>query len=279
MKYQYYCGIYPDEKAVRLLEANKIKYETCQLTEVSYFTIYSDAEYCEELLKYIKTLSGTSISKSSIFSKKELEEANWYLLYVTRMGIDTRNVKYTYEAKCPYITPYGMQRHHHLEQINPYVSKKTPGWKKGYQFCSVETGYLTHIFCSDFAKDVIKNSGITGVEFMRVLKGDLETETPNVSQLVFKNKLPREAYTFIGDYHEQVCPFCGKINYIFKEQNCDNIRLNTNMIPNGIDAFGSQIIIGEGFGNEPIVISKKFYDLIFKELNEKPSHCIIYPIG
>ena len=279
MKYKFYCAMNEDAQVIDFLEARKIKYDTGPIPKRIYFTMYSDTESCDEFLKYIETLPETSISKSSVFSNQEMEKANWYLLYGTRMGIDTNNVKYTYDAKCPFITSYGMQKYHHLEQVNPFVSKKTPRWKKGYQFCSVETGFMTRIFCSDFAKESIKKSGITGIDFMKVLKGDLETETPNVSQLVFKNKLPLEAYTFIGDYEEDVCPFCGRINYIFKEQNCDNIRLNTNLVPKGVDAFGSQITIGSGFGDEPIVISKKFYNLIIKELKENPKHFIFYPIA
>jgi hypothetical protein len=100
-----------------------------------------------------------------------------------------------------------------------------------------------------------------------------------VFQLVFKNKLPLEAYTFVGAFQEDVCPFCGRINYVFDEPNCEHLRLNKEVIPQGIDAFGSKILIGPGFGDEPLVISKKIYDLIFKELNENPKHAIIHPIG
>ncbi len=280
MKYKFYCYVHgEDARVIDFLKARNVKYEIAPLPLGVYFTIYSDTEGCDELLKYIKTLPRKSIAKSSVFSKQEMEEANWYLMYATRMGIDTSNVDYTFEAKCPYITIYGMKKHFHLEQINPFVSKRTPGWKNGYQFCSPETGFMSYIFCSDFAKESIKNSGIVGVEFMKVLKGDLKTETPDVSQLVFNNKLPLEAYSFVGDYEEEVCPCCGKVKYAFKEPNCEHIKLNVDLIPKGIDAFGSQIGIGYGFAEEPIVISKKFYNLITKELKEKPKHFIFYPIG
>jgi hypothetical protein len=279
MKYKFYCAINEDISVINFLKTKKIKYETGPLPNRIYFTIYSDIENNEELLKYIQTLPETSIEKSSVFSEQEMEDANWYLLYVTRMGMETKNVDYTYNAKCPYTTAYGMQRHYHLDQVNPFVSTKTPKWKNGYNFCSVETGFMTQIFCSDFAKDTILKSEISGVSFMPVLKKDLKTEISDVHQLVFANKLPLEAYTFIGKYSEDVCPFCGRINYIFEEPNCDNVKLNTDKIPKNIDAFGSEIIIGYGFGDEPIVISKKFYNLIMKEIKEKPKHFIIYPIA
>ena len=59
--------------------------------------------------------------------------------------------------------------------------------------------------------------------------------------------------------------------------NCDFLRLNTDVLPKNIDVFGSEIIIGWGFGDEPVIISKKFYNLLFKELKEKSKHFIIYP--
>ena len=279
MKFEYYCGVHRDTSIIDILEAKKIKYKTEPLTKGVFFTIYSDMDECEELLSYIKTIPRTSIHKSSVFSKQEMEDANWYLLYVTRMGIETKNVDYTFDAKCLYSTAYGMHKYYHLDQVNPFVSNKTPKWKTGYNFCSVETGSMTKIFCSDFAKETIIKNNISGVDFMPVIKKDLKTETDNVSQLVFTNKLPREAYTFIGEYKEKVCPFCGRINYVFKELRCDNVRLNTDLVPKGIDVFGSKIVFGEGFGDPPIAISKKFYNLLLKELKEKRSHFIFYPIA
>ena len=279
MKYEFYCGMKEDVGVINFLKNKNIKYKTGPIPKRIYFTVYSDTENSNELLKYIETLPGTSISKSSVFSKQEMEDASWYLLFVTRMGMETKNVDYTYDAKCPYVTEFGMHRHHHLDQVNPFVSSKTPKWKNGYNFCSVETGFMTQIFCSDFAKDTILKNEINGVDFMPVLKGDLATPTPDVSQLVFKNKLPLEAYTFTGKYSEEVCPSCGRINYVFDEPNCDFLRLNTDILPKNIDVFGSKIIIGWGFGDELVVISKKFYNLLFKELKEKMSHFTIYPIA
>ena len=268
-----------DVFVIDFLKTKNIKYEADLRLKRIYFTIYSDTDNSNELLTYIQALPETSIAKSSVFSKQEMEEANWYLLYATRMGMETKNVDYTYDAKCPYVTVYGMQKHHHLDQVNPFVSSKTPKWKNGYNFCSTETGFMTQIFCSDLAKNVIRNSQVTGVDFIPVLKKDLKTETPDVNQLIFTNKLPLEAFTFIGKYHEDVCQSCGRINYIFEELNCDNIRLNVDVIPKNIDAFGSEIIVGWGFGEELIVISKKLYNILLKELKENPKHFIIYPIA
>lgn len=279
MKYKYYCRVTPDPYVISLLDSQKVKYEIYSFTNTLIFDIYSDTERVEEILECIENKKGNLITKSSLFSNQEMEDANWYLLYVTRMGMETKKVDYTYDAKCPYVTEYGMHRHRHLNQVNPFVSSKTPKWKKGYNFCSVETGFMTQIFCSNFAKDTILKNEIIGVDFMPVLKGDLATPTPDVSQLVFKNKLPLEAYTFTRKYSEDACPLCGRINYVFDDPNCDFLRLNTDIIPKNIDVFGSEIIIGWGFGDEPVVISKKFYNLLFKELKEKLKHFIIYPVA
>ena len=279
MKYKYYCRVDFDPYVLNFLQSNKIKYDTCSLTKTLLFDLYSDTVQCDELLAYIQTLPYHLIDKEAVFSRQEMEKANWYLLHVFRMGIETSNVKFTYDAQCPYTTVYGMERHRHLYQINPFVSKKTPKWKNRYHFCSPETGGMTTIFCSNYAKETIIRGGINGVGFMPVLKSDLKSTNPEVSQLVFDYKLPLESYTFVGDYEEEVCPFCGKINYCFLNPQCDNIRLNLDTIPRGIDAFGSKILFGWGFGYEPIVISKKFYNLIINEINENPKHLSCIPIG
>ena len=280
MKYKFYCGVEENNCIINKLQKLGVKYNTCSLTNMVFFTVYSDDKEIDDLLKYIDSLPDSTIHKSSVFSKDEMDKAEWYLWFVARMGIDTSNVKFTYNAKCLFYTSsYGMQKYYHLDQVDSFVSKKTPGWKNGYNFCSVGTGFKTKIFCSNEAKERIKANEIKGLDFMKVLKGDLKTETPDVSQLVFKNKLRREAFDFIGAYKEQVCPLCGRVNYVFDEPSCDNIRLNTALIPEGIDAFGSLMNIGEGFGDELVVISKKFYNLIINELKEKPKHFVFFPIG
>ena len=279
MKYKFYCAINTDNRVIDFLQTRNIKHDIDPIRGRMYFTIYSDTDGSGELLNYIRPLTDTSIAKSSVYSNQEIEAARWYLLCVTRMGIETKRTDFTYDAKCLFSTAYGMKRYYHFDQKNPFVSKKTPKWKSGYNFCSLETGNMTRIFCSDYAKDTILKNEINGVDFMPVLKGDLITPTPNVSQLVFKNKLPLEAYTFIGKYSELKCPMCGRVNYIFEEPNCDTIRLNIDKLPEGIDVFGSEITVGYGHGEEPIAVSKKFYNLIVKDLKEKINHLIIQPIA
>ncbi len=90
MKYEFYCGMNEDVSVINFLKNKNIKYEMGPIPKRIYYTVYSDTENSDELLKYIETLPGTSISKSSVFSNQEMEDANWYLLYVTRMGMETK---------------------------------------------------------------------------------------------------------------------------------------------------------------------------------------------
>ena len=281
MKIEYYCCIDTDKSLLDILDYNGISYEINKYPDDEWctFTVYSDMPVTEDILRYIKGKKGTTIHETDIFSDEEMEKAKWYLFYVTRMGIDTKNPDFTYEYSCLYyVSPeYGFEKYHHCEQINPFVTSKTPKWKTKYHFCSTETGEITKIFCSDYAKDIIIQNGIKGVEFIPVLKGDLVTHTENVNQLTFPNKLPFEAFTFIGKYKEIVCPFCGKKKYMFDRIRGDNIRIKTEMIPEGIDAFCGDLTIGEGFGYHPIVISKKFYNLLTTNFNKK--HMLFNPIA
>ena len=101
--------------------------------------------------------------------------------------------------------------------------------------------------------------------------------TENVSQLRFPNILPREAFVFIGEYTEIVCPTCGKINYEFVQPMYDNMRVKNELIPDGIDMFSAQMSISRGWIVPPIIVSKKFYNLVSKEMKEK--HVRFRPIG
>ena len=235
------------------------------------FHIYSDNERTNEILGYIKS----GYSMEAIFSKEEMENANWYTFEATRHDIETSDPYFTYEYSCPYETRTGV-RYHHAKQINPYISKRVPKWKNNYNFCSVNTGDFNIIFCSDIAKMMINNRNITGIEFMPVVNR-YNIPTENVSQLCFSNILPRDAFAFIGEYSEIVCPLCGEIRYSFSQPMYDNMRIKTELIPDGIDMFSAEMSINRGWIVPPIIVSKKFYNLVTKEMKEK--HVRFRPIG
>ena len=123
---------------------------------------------------------------------------------------------------------------------------------------------------------MINNRNITGIEFMPVVNR-YNIPTENVSQLCFPNILPRDAFNFIGEYSENVCPSCGKTRYIFDHPMCDNMRIKTELIPDGIDMFSAEMSVQSGQIVPPIIVSKKFYNLVTKEMKEK--HVRFRPIG
>ena len=253
-----------------LLQSANIKYEDIMGKSLC-FQFYSDSERADDILKLLPKRPIVS----AIFSDEEMENANWYTFEATRLDIETSDVDFTYQYSCPYYTELGIQ-HRHQKQVNPYISKRTPKWKNNYNFCSINGGDFSVIFCSDIAKKMIQNRGISGVDFMPVVnRKNIPTE--NVSQLCFFNILPRNIFTFIGEYREIVCPTCGKINYEFVRPMDDNLRINTELIPDGIDVFSAEMSLQRGWIVPPVIVSKRFYDLVSKELKEK--HVRFYPIG
>lgn len=257
-------------KIIKILEEEKIKY-TDIMGNAFVFYLYSDHERTKEILGYLQE----KYYMEALFSKEEMEAANWYTFEATRHDIESSDDHFTYQYSCPYETETGT-RYRHAKQVNPYLSKRTPKWKNNYNFCSVNTGDYNKIFCSDIAKMMIENRGITGVEFMPVVnRKNIPTE--NVSQLRFPNILPREAFVFIGEYTEIVCPTCGKINYEFAQPGYDNIRVKTELIPNGIDIFSAEMSTSRGWIVPPVIVSKKVYDLVVNEMKEK--HVRFRPIG
>ena len=258
------------DKLIELLKEAKIKYEDIMGNSFC-FQFYSDNERADDILKI---LPRTPIV-SAVFSNEEMENANWYTFEATRLDIETSDEDYTYEFFCPYETITGT-RYRHRKQVNPYISKRTPKWKNNYNFCAINTGDFSTIFCSDIAKRMIQNRNISGIDFMPVVnRKNIPTE--NVSQLCFSNILPRKAFNFIGEYREIICPTCGKIDYEFVRPNDDNLRINTDLIPDGIDVFSAEMSVFQGWGVPPVIVSKKFCDLVSKELKEK--HVRFYPIG
>ena len=273
MKVKYRCRErYKNEhsqKIIKILEEEKIKYDDI-MGNAFVFYLHSDHERTKEILEYLQE----KYYMEALFSKEEMEAANWYTFEVTRHDIETSDQDFTFKGLCPYESEIGI-RYRHAKQVNPYLSKRTPKWKNNYNFCS-GLGDYNEIFCSNIAKMMIENRGITGVEFMLVVnRKNILTE--NVSQLRFPNILPREAFVFIGEYTEIVCPTCGKINYEFVQPGYDNIRVKTELIPNGIDMFSAEMSTSRGWIVPPVIVSKKVYDLVVNEMKEK--HVRFRPIG
>lgn len=274
MKIEYRClEPYKNEysqKIIKILEEEKIKY-TDIMGNAFVFYLYSDHERTKEILGYLQR----KYSMAAIFSKEEMGNANWYTFEATRHDIETSDFNFTFKQSCPFNTELGT-RYWHTVQANPFVSKRIPKWKNNYNFCSVNTGDFNKIFCSNIAQVMIKNRDIKGIDFVPVInKKGVATE--NVSQLCFSNILPREAFDFVGEYREIICPFCGEVRYAFAHPMYDNLRVKADFIPSGIDVFSAEMSVQEGWIVPPIIVSKKFYDLVVNEMKEK--HVRFRPIG
>ena len=276
VKIKYHCsGRWDNKSLVELIESEKIKYDDCD-DRYFVFDFYSDNPKCEEILNSLNRQPRPLIIQEAIYSKEEMQKAEWYEMYATRQVVDTRDWDYTYEFLCPY--QHGEDiRYKHMTQVRPFILQGMPKWKPRFNFCTDACGDFSLTFCSDYGKEKLIEKGITGIEFMPVLKGDRKTPKENIHQLKFTQILPREAFDFIGQYKEIVCPICGKINYAFKEPMLDNIRIRKDMIPEGVDAFISEMNTGEGRGFKLLIASKKLYRLLTEEMQEKHFH--FAPIG
>ena len=273
MKRKYHCTMgYKDEYAdetLKILSDQGVHYDEIG-GHAFVFDIYSDNPKASEILNNL--LRDPLVE--AIFSNEEMENANWYTLEATRFDIETSDVDFTFEYSCPYKTPYDT-RYRHRKQINPYLSKRTPKWKSNYNFCSM-IGDFNRIFCSDLAKKMIANRDLVGVDYMPVVNRRGEP-TANVNQMIFHNVLPMDCFNFIGEYSTHKCETCGIIHYEFKRPGDDNIRVRTDLIPSGIDAFVAERSFSRGWIRPPVIISKKFYNLLANEMKEK--HLRYYPIG
>lgn len=266
---------YDNVELIDILKAEKIKMIDIMGTHF-VFDFYSDNPRSNDILKLSSEDDQHIITKEAIFSSQEMDQAEWYIFLATRSVVETKKSDFTYNLRCPFQTSTGI-RYRHKEQINPFITKKTPKWKSNYNFCSTDTGNFSLIFCSDHAKATIIEKDIRGVDFMPVLHKDLITQCENVHELIIPNILSKEALVLVGEYKENTCSSCGQIDIEFINLNINNIEVKKELIPDGIDAFRTEFTFGPGHAHREIIISKKFYNILSKELKEKHIRCL--PVG
>ena len=272
MRTNYHCvTIEKDELLISLLESEKIKYGSF-MDKGIVFDVYSDNPRFADIIERVNKSPKAHFVQWVEFSKQEMQAAEWYFMEPKRQIVDSLQTDYTFEFYCPYKKgpndPF--IRYHRSEQIRPFlINNKIPKWKPKFNFCSEAHGFFFYIFCSDEAREKLTQSDVVGVDFQPVLKGDKVTVRENIHQVVFPNILPTEAFDFIGEYHHSTCDLCGRNNYEFKIAMGDNIRIKKDKIPRGIDAFTSEMRVGEGYGDKLMVVSKKIYNLVIEEMKER----------
>lgn len=270
MKKEYHCSCSSKNTfLMEFLDREQIKY--VQGLNGFIFDFYSDHPKCDEIISLVKsdpeTRFSPSIIETAVFSKKEMENANWFFMQATRPLIETKKPEYTFTYYCR--LPTDIPRYHHRTQVNPFVVKAMPKWKTKFNFASECCGDFSMIFCSDYAKEKITQSGIVGIDFSPVYNGNLTKIKEDIHQFKVDNILPADVFYFVGEHRIEPCPICGKTNYIFFKPMADNIRVVTDKIPNGIDVFKSETAFYEGWGEHLIIVSKKVYNLIAKDMKER----------
>jgi len=281
MKIKYHCTCHIDNiELIDFLkkESNnkKIKFNYYEGQEFFSIDFFSDYSNFEKLFSLIKQDKRPFIIDEPVFSKEEMESAEWFYIQATRPLIETAKNEYTFNYFCQYKNMYNIQKAHHRVQVNPFGIKKMPTWKTKFNFCSECCGDFSIMFCSDYAKEKILSSDIVGIGFAPVFKGDFKTLKEDINQMVFHNVLNIDAFDLVDEKIE-VCPICGQKQYIFKNPMMVNFYIKKDKLPSGIDAFVSEDIFYEGFGEKLTIVSKKVYNLIIEDMKER--HMRFIPVG
>lgn len=274
MKIEYHCSVSNKNTAlIELLNREKIKYSEGipGILDEIIFDICSDHPKFNEIFSLAKIAieneSPPLMIETAIFSKEEMESAKWFFMQATRPLIETKKDEYTFNYSCK--LPTELPRFKHRTQVNPFVVKAMPKWKTKFNFASECCGDFSMIFCSDFAREKITQSDIVGIDFAPVYKGNLTELKEDIHQFKVDNILPTEAFHFIGNHRIELCPICGKPNYVLVKPMLDHIRVILDKIPEGIDVFKSEMTVYEGWGENLIIVSKKVYNLIAKDMKER----------
>lgn len=199
------------------------------------------------------------VTSRILYSKEELDNAQWLsvLCYNGKIDVPTDEAyNATYSDFCP-----GCKN---KEQIGLYHIKRVPKWKNQKNFCSTDTGGWDEIFCSSYAKQIIEDHNINGVEFLPVLHHKSLKQLEDIWQIRINTVLNPIEIGFSPEPIKTDCDICHKVTY---KSTKNPLQPTFNQVDLGdLDAF---IIPVKTVGCNIVVISNKFYRILKYEYKER----------
>lgn len=218
------------------------------------------AEIAETVVKQAQKNGATVIMNYiNSFSDSEIEQARWLHLRSIFAGFECCNKKWPYHSECLRGDQVidgkkiGVQ-HEHLIQVASFEAKRSPKWKKERQFCSNYSSAMTALFCSDQAKEMIEQNGLTGAQFSTVFHCNSTQVLDNLWQLTAV-----EVEDFLMPNQDVIvweCESCGRKRYSARNGK-GAFGIQENNVPRGLDFFQSFPVVGADIGYPYLVISAK----------------------
>ncbi len=261
VKKQIWFNTEDSQELVAYLKKNEIAFE-----EVDHFStvdIFDDDPHWPALLNYVNKQKLRCVSET-IFSKKELFEAEWLTIYSQyRFGypqpegkFEYRNITYSSKNFCPYCDSG-------LEQVDSFRMKKVPKWgKRNF----MELNWIgDELFLSEAAKIALEDAQITGINFRRVKNKAGENFLDDIYQLAIPTLSEKglvEEHTGIKEITR--CPHCGQKKYV--TNGIGMLAFQKEIFTNAPDVLKSVECFGSGhYISRVILVRQKVYRAIMEK--------------
>lgn len=259
MRYQYYFCSINKPQLVNFLQANVIEYKVTEASKIvpSFvtFNLWSDKEETNLLLKELKDLYCTPMSKKAVFTEAERKNAKWLWLWPKSQSIDIENEDDAYDYSCVNYDSLGEKIIHHEVQKGLIAISREPSPKSRNSFWTESTGFGV-LFASKKVFDAVNSGSFEGIDFWNVLKKN-GSKCENIFQMRSKQVIGQECIEFGHGEIVDRCPMCGKIQYGISSDYI--MHMHFNKIQPEIDFFETERIFGQGIAHPNFIVSQRFY--------------------
>ena len=257
---RYYCCDYTDELYHELKQYG-VQFEYDQALHWITLYLYDNHPDAER----IKRLLPQEMFGEYVFDSFELLHSKWLLMRSKNQKLDNKNIEKTYAFSCAYQRTYKNHSEHfahHRKQVAPFEFTVPIKWGQSHFLSSVFGGFRT-LFCDDIAMQIIRNKGLTGLQFESVIAYKKGGCADNIHQLVFTEQLPNESLVLDSGFIKTTCPDCGRIQYGYHM--LSRLQVKESYLSQ-FDFYRTDEIFGDGFAEPFLIISNKAFR-VFVENN------------
>ena len=217
------------------------------------FSVWSSSSDYARIINELKEMRIEYMCVYAEYTKKELESAEFLMMYPKRQFMEIINCEDAYKYSCE-----NGNRVEHEEQIGLFAIKKEPSSKTKTAFWAEDTGFA-EVFTDYRVREMVEANGLSGIEFKNVMNMKYVV-SENIFQMTSTNIIDR---SWIGmGYGEKIktCRICGKEQYVFN--NTYQLHLDLTKMNLHQDLYMTERIFGDGIAGPLYVISKRFYRLL-----------------
>ena len=161
-----------------------------------------DLNYTDKVSKYVAIIYFARYSQTELLSAKWLSIRNTTCKIYPENGLSVNTC-----SCCITRSIIGQPVGRHVTQAEPYVIKSPIKWGR-FSFVSAYC-HEERLFCNTKARAVLEARGLTGIEFIPVLKKSTGMPIDDVFQLGAKYTIPDLAIAPIYNMKEFICEDCG----------------------------------------------------------------------